>query len=349
MSLTFTVSTPTPRDIWQELYTQDPHAVPYQSPDWFDCLCAQSNYVDASRLYEGRDGKKLVLPLVRKRGIMPQLSTAASLPNAWGMGGIISSHPLTIEDIRAVFDDLASANYLRVSLRPNPLHGDLWAAACPAHVTSTPRFAHLLDLEGGFDEVYNNRFSKSTRKQVRRAERAGVEVESDTTGRLVPVFYELYERSLERWADNQNEPIWLSRWRASQRDPIEKIQAIADMMGEGCRTWVARHNGQPVASDIVLQHHNVNDSRGAIDQELAKKTDANSLLQKMIIEDACNRGCRYFHLGESGTNESLAYFKERFGAVGYRYAEYHVERIPLTRMDSLLRSGVKKVIGFKDA
>jgi hypothetical protein len=53
-------------------------------------------------------------------------------------------------------------------------------------------------------------------------------------------------------------------------------------------------------------------------------------------------------MGETGTAERLAHFKTRFGAVGVPYAEYHIERLPLTAADRRLRRGVKTVIGFRD-
>jgi hypothetical protein len=37
-------------------------------------------------------------------------------------------------------------------------------------------------------------------------------------------------------------------------------------------------------------------------------------------------------MGETGASESLAHFKSRFGALPYDYAEYRVERLPLTAM-----------------
>src|SRR5690606_38818046 len=114
------------------------------------------------------------------------------------------------------------------------------------------------------------------------------------------VFYELYEKSVARWAKQQNEPLWLARWRAQRRDSMQKFLTIARTMKDACRVWVARHNGVPVAASIVLQHHNVNDSRGVMDKELAADIYANDLLLKMTIEHACNNGCRYYHLGESG-------------------------------------------------
>jgi lipid II:glycine glycyltransferase (peptidoglycan interpeptide bridge formation enzyme) len=206
----------------------------------------------------------------------------------------------------------------------------------------------VLDLEGGFDKVWAQRFERKTRARIRKAERLGVVVEYDTTGRLVPIFYDLLHRSFDRWARQQNEPRWLTHWRGQRRDPLRKFQIIADTLGEACKVWVAWVNGQPAAASLVLQYGNVNDSRGAMDKELAGPTWANDLLMKFTIEDACRSGCRFYNMGESGTSTNLAHFKRRFGAIAYPYEEYYLERFPITRIDTRLRAIVKRAIGFKD-
>jgi CelD/BcsL family acetyltransferase involved in cellulose biosynthesis len=342
------VTTPAPRAIWQRLMSLDREAIPYQSPAWLDSICAKAGCADASRFYETADGRQFLLPLVRRSGLPSPLTPAASLPASWGIGGLIASGSTSTEDIALIFADLARLPFLSISIRPNPRLGPIWAAAQPPKAIAIPRLAHVLDLEGGFDHVWTKRFKKETRSQVRKAERAGVVVESDATGRLLPVFYNLLHRSVERWARQQHEPLWLARWRAQQRDPLHKFQFIAKHLGEACRIWVAWVNGQPAAASMVLQYGNVNDSRGAMDKELAAPTCANDLLQKLTIEEACRAGCRYYHLGESGMSASLAHYKERFGAVAYPYAEYRLERLPISRMDQALRRLVKRLIGFKD-
>ena len=45
---------------------------------------------------------------------------------------------------------------------------------------------------------------------------------------------------------------------------------------------------------------------------------------------------RSYHLGESGASRSLAHFKEKFGARPVPYAEYRLERLPLTRAGAVL-------------
>jgi CelD/BcsL family acetyltransferase involved in cellulose biosynthesis len=345
----FQVTSPAPRAVWQDLINSDPEAIPYQTPAWLDCICAAGRYADASRLYESPEGKQLVLPMVRTKGLPALLTTEATLPHAWGIGGLVSADAINADDVAAVMTDLAGRTVLRTSIRPNPRAGETWAAARPEGVIAIPRLAHVLDLDGGFDQVWSKGFTKNTRNRIRKAERSKLVVECDTTGKFVPVFYDLMQRSFDRWARQQHEPLALARWRARRRDPLRKFQIIARTLGDACRIYVAWLDGQPAATMLVLQDANVNDAWGAMDKDLAAPHCANDLLQRLTIEDACRAGCRYYHMGESGTSVGLAHYKSRFGARPYAYAEYRLERFPITRVDGWLRGLVKKLIGFKDA
>ncbi len=120
------------------------------------------------------------------------------------------------------------------------------------------------------------------------------------------------------------------------------------MLGEACRIWVAWHNGQPAAAILVLQGSNASYIRGMMDKELAGPTRANYLLHRLAIEEACEAGCRYYDMGESGSSTSLAQFKTRFGARPCPYAEYHIERLPITSLHRHARGAIKRMIGFRD-
>jgi hypothetical protein len=158
----------------------------------------------------------------------------------------------------------------------------------------------------------------------------------------------LWHRSLERWAARQHEPLWLARLRGRLRDPERKFRLLASILGDVFGVWLASLDGRAVAAALVLRGKNAHYTRGAMDLETAGPTGANYLLQAAAIRDACDAGCRHYHLGETGSSRSLAFFKTRFGAEPRPYAEYRFERLPLTPMERSLRAAVKRVIGFTD-
>ena len=342
------VTTPAPLEVWRDLHRHDPESLLTQSPEWLECLRASGGYRDASRLYEFASGQQLLTPLVERKGLPRRLAVGASWPYAWGIGGVLARREPSPEELRAVFADL-SKHFFSLNLTPNPLRGDRWREAAPRGVTAVPRREHVLDLEGGFETVWRERFKSKTRNKVRKAQKLGVEVQSDSSGALVPVFYDLFRRSVDRWAEQQSEPRWLSHLRTSRRDPLSKFEHIARILGDACRVHVAWHEGQPVAAIIVLLGANNADYiRGAMDKDLAGPVNANDLLHSVATEEACAAGCRYYHMGESAWSKNLSSFKERFGARAYEHREYRLERLPLSRADRALREVVKRLIGFED-
>jgi hypothetical protein len=346
--VSYRVTSPAPRDTWYHIQALDKNSLVSQSPEWLDCLRVGNHSMDASRYYETAGGQQIILPMMRQKKLFGAISTASSFSNSWGMGGLISTQPLRDSDIQMVLQDISQMNDLSIRIRPNPLQGSLWESARAFGAIATPRLAHVLDLSGGFDFVFQNRFRSTTRTAIRKAEKNDVVVECDTSGRLLPVFYQLFEISLERWARKQHEPLFLARFRGHRRDPFAKFQIMAELLGTAFQIWVAWYKGKPAASIIVLMGNNAYYTRGAMDIEVAGPVRANDLLHRMAIEEACQMGCQYYHMGESGDSKSLSTFKQGFGAEPISYAEYTFEKLPMSRVDQALRGSVKRLIGFKD-
>jgi hypothetical protein len=316
------------REAWRAQLAADRDALPSQSPEWMDALEA-SGWSDATRVYGDA-----VLPLARRRGVL------ASMPEAWGIGGMVGRPA----ELRAVVADLRRLPAARVSIRPNPLHAEAWRQAANGGAVTIPRRAHVLDLGGGADVVWNDRFASSARRAVRRAR---VDVRCDASPQGLRDYRTLFERSVDRWAAAQNEPLPLARLRARRRDPPEKLARMAAALGDAFRLWLAYEDGVPVAGIVVLLGRNAHYTRGAMDRE--RNVAANELLHWHAIQEACAAGCRSYHMGETGTSRNLARFKEKLGARPVDYAEYRFERLPLTRADAAARGAVKRLIGFRDA
>lgn len=338
MSAIVACTSPAPRDAWRALLAQCPGALAFQTPEWTDCLCATGRYRDASRMYELPDGRSLLVPMVRRLGATRPLRLQASLPYGWGFGGIVAPEPLTASDVSTVLQDLTGDGPARVSLRPNPLCAAAWEEGAPTGVKRIPRAAHVLELESNFEDVHA-RFKDTARRAVRKAERSPLTVTCDTSGAHVAVFHSLYRCSVARWASKSREPVWLARARAALREPEVKLRLVAERLGEACQIWIAWLDGRPAASIVVLSHgESASYWRGAMDTEVAGRTQPNYLLHARAIAAACRAGRRHYHMGETGASESLAQFKTRFGARAHDYIEYRVERLPLAAISERVGS-----------
>jgi hypothetical protein len=328
---------PAPRDVWGQVLKSSPEALAFHTPEWLDCICAGGAYEDASLAYETADDRTLILPLARRKWLPTTLTTEASPPYGWGSAGPISAEAVRREDLEAILLDLARRGALRVTVRPNPLTEQPAAPPTPGTVL-VPLRAFVLDLEGGYEHVWTRRFKPDVRTRVRKAERANVVVESDSEGRLVPEFYDLYLKSVDRWARRGEIPFWLLRSYLRHHEARRKFEIVGRTMRELCRTWVARVDGRPAATIVVLTlGANAYYWRGAMDKELASPSRANYLLHARAIAQACRDGCRWYQMGETGFGAGLAQFKSGFGATPREYVEYRIERLPLTSVRNRLR------------
>ena len=349
-TISIEATAPAEAAVWDALYDLDPSALPTQSRVWARAIEAVSGSRIIGRQYRFSDGLEAVLPLFGRRIFPLPVTVLNSPPPAWGFGGLLTSSAATAWHLSAILDDCAGLPGAAVSIRPNPLHGSDWMQAGEAAGWARePRNAHVLDLEGGFEAVWSTRFSGTARNRIRRAQRQGVVVEIGNSEALVREFDHLFRLSIDRWARKQNEFRWLARLRGHVRDSSRKFRELALHAGGLLQFAIARHEGRPVAGVIILTDRNAHYTRGAMDALHIGKTYANYLLHSTMIAHACKRGCRHYHMGETGNSHSLARFKGEFGAVAVPYAEIQLERLPVFSADRRMRSAVKQLIGFSDA
>jgi len=343
------VLSPAPRDLWRKAVAADSGALLSHTPEWLDTICAVDGWKDASRAYVWPSGRQLILPMVAK--CIGELAVVEeSLPQGWGFGGLVGGGTVTPDEAGAVCADLAARRLLRLRVCPNSLQGSAWEQAIALGTrgaVTIPCRAHAVDLDGGSSAVWK-RFSENARRGIRKAEKQGVEVEFDTTGRLLGVFDELLSLSVQRWAKQQGKPPWLTGLRQRRLNPHTRWQQIAERTGGGVAIWVARCRGQPVAAIVVLRGPNDHYTRGAMHKELAGPTRANFLLHWLAIQDACQRGARWYQMGQSGWGHDLCRFKENFGARAYEFPELRLELFS-TRLVRSMRAGVRRMLGAKSS
>jgi len=342
-----TVTSPVPRAVWESLLRADEGAVVTQSLAWRDAVFASGRYQDVSLLYDFPSGRQVVLPMARRRWQPRQVAMMASWPRVWGVGGpITTGGGISPAEAAAVLDDVAG-RASRVELRLRHDADEAWVKEARRYrIERIGRY--VLDLAGGFDEVWKHRFRGTARTAVRKAERSGLEVEVDRSGQLLGVFYDLYEKSMPRWGAG-HEPLWLTRRRVNWVNPTSPshLALIAGHFGEGCATWVASAKGEPVAAIIVLSTGaQVQYRWGAMDKEGANPVRANELLHRLAIEEACREGYRCYDMGGAHPGSSLAGFKEKLGATLHYNHFLLAARPAVHAARRLSRDIAKKVTGW---
>jgi hypothetical protein len=96
---------------------------------------------------------------------------------------------------------------------------------------------------------------------------------------------------------------------------------------------------------IVLTHgQHATYWRGAMDKRVEAGTRANNLLHRLAIEDACEAGRRYYHMGDSAPSSPLARFKRSLGAEDRHYTGYRFESLPLTAAEQFVRGQATRLL-----
>jgi lipid II:glycine glycyltransferase (peptidoglycan interpeptide bridge formation enzyme) len=203
-------------------------------------------------------------------------------------------------------------------------------------VTSRRMQVESVDLREGFDHLFAHSFTSSARRNVRKAERVGVTVERDTTGRLVPQLYELYLDWTADRAEHSGLPLWAAATLARRREPLQMFQTLAEAVGDACRVWVARHDGEPIAGAMTFVHGaQAVYFRGYSKVAKTRRVYANNLIQSLAMQDACEAGCTSYSMGYSGGVPGLEDFKRSMGATPSWALECRIDRIHLSRAEQL--------------
>lgn len=330
---------------WQTVCDTDPTSLPEQSPAWITAVCASGSFEDASRSYVAEDGRRFVLPLVRRRGPRGVGGQLWSMPEAWGIGGLVGTG-LDRYVVDEVVDDLRSLRVARASIRIDPLDEPHWGhLAEDPRVLRIPRRAHVLAVHDDEDRQLAE-LGRTCRNRLHRSTRNGVTVEVVPGPAAIAQHRALFECSLRRWSGRTGEPEWLAARRAQWRDPVERLYAMAAHLGDRFAVVVGRVDGVPAASAVVLLGPTTRYTRGATDAAVAGTTGVTVAVQWAAIGLARRFGSTTYNMGESGDAVGLSRFKESLGAVAVPYAEYRIERLPFTRADALARRAVKRIVGF---
>jgi lipid II:glycine glycyltransferase (peptidoglycan interpeptide bridge formation enzyme) len=214
----------------------------------------------------------------------------------------------------------------------------------------------VVDLRRGFDHLWSRRFSSDTRNKIRKAEKRGVEVQWAPTSQLLAVHWDLFMRWTAQQARERGIPKPLAVALGRRRESLARYEAIARGLGDSCQVALARVDGQPAASAIVLFGRvHAHYWRATSDRALVDRRYANHLLLARIIEYAAANGCRYLQMGESGGKRSLVEFKERFAATPVSYDELRFAPLGVTLAtrgrDLVIRAamsgGVKAAVWWK--
>lgn len=182
---------------------------------------------------------------------------------------------------------------------------------------------HVVDLAGGFDAVWSERFASDRRKRARRASRLGVVVETSQAADDLEAHYRIYARRVRAFGTQA--PF-----------PLELFQELKSRGGENVRLFVARHDGEVVGGHFNFYHGSEVIAWYGMTSERGDELQAGTLLYAECIRDACERGLSTYNLGGSLARQSLIDYKVSLGGEAYQYAT-RIERSALGTLGARIK------------
>jgi hypothetical protein len=187
--------------------------------------------------------------------------------------------------------------------------------------------SHSLDLRPEIDQLQRRFHADCIRRKIRRAEREHVIMETGNSESLLNDFYALQVLTRRRHGLPPQPRAWFRNLMAAMND-MATIQ-------------VARANGRAVAAILMLWHKRTAVYKYGCSDAAANNLGGMQLLLWKAIEQAKSFGMESLDFGRCDfEDESLAVFKERWGAVrnGISYIRYPVRaqrRAPTTLLSKL--------------
>ncbi len=197
---------------------------------------------------------------------------------------------------RAALEDV---DYLELRCAA-PLETDMH---CALH-----KISMTVDLAPDPDQLWN-KFTSKHRTNIRRVYKDGFTVTSGGQ-ELLPDFYDVMQRS---WRD-LGTPIYSPAY----------FQAIIDAFPDQTRIFVCYLKGEPVAVAFNGYFAGKVEGMWAGTTRVGHDLHANYVLYWEMIKDACERGCRRYHLGRSTAGSGAEQFKKKWNAeTSQLYWYYH--------------------------
>ena len=170
----FRVLSPVPRELWESLARSCGNLVATQALPWRDAVMASGAYKDVGLLYEFTSGRQVLLPMVQRRWRTPLEPTAASWPRRWGVGGpITTGGSIDPAEADAVLSHVVRRDMLGAEIHLSHIADPAWLQAASQYRVLTDPF-YVLDLTGGFNDVWRHKFKSAIRRRCGRQSARGL-------------------------------------------------------------------------------------------------------------------------------------------------------------------------------
>ncbi len=285
---------------WDDAWINCPYSTYFQSREWAETWAVYSDgkITPAPLGVALSDGTRIVLPFSREKLFRGLASRYISSP-AGTFGGWLADNSLD-DQHQSLLIDLVSSQYSDLIWRLNP-YEKLIHTKRLGHMTKDETYC--LDLSIGLEKIYRCS-TKGHSSAVRKARKAGVEIELAETSEDWKHYFHVYQDSLERWGVKAR---------------VAYTQYLFDLLflceSPNIKLWLARHDGLVIAGALCFYSpsHVVYWHGAALSSHFNLRPV--HLLIYEVIKDAEKRNSRWFDFNPSGGLDGVKAFKRSFGAV----------------------------------
>lgn len=159
-----------------------------------------------------------------------------------------------------------------------------------------------MPLPGEVDSLWAG-YNAKVRNQVRKGEKAGLEIEFGGAA-LLDGFYDVFSINMR----DLGTPVY----------PRRLFETVLDTFGGSAELAVVRHEGKAVAGALLLHtrvgEHLTSSVPSASSLRVAKQTNANMWMYHELLKRAVSRGAGAFDFGRSTPDSGTYRFKKQWGA-----------------------------------
>jgi CelD/BcsL family acetyltransferase involved in cellulose biosynthesis len=170
---------------------------------------------------------------------------------------------------------------------------------------------HLIDLAGGFDELWTGSIERQRKKRTRRAKRLGITVRRARSADDVESYYQVYSRRMDMWGGE-----------GGVKYPPGLFVELLERGGDATRLYVAEHDGRVVGGHFNFYFKGMVTAWNGVTSPDSNYLQPGTLLYIHCLREACDEGYEVYNLGASLNKQSLIDFKESLGGVPYTYSSY---------------------------
>jgi lipid II:glycine glycyltransferase (peptidoglycan interpeptide bridge formation enzyme) len=300
---------------WSDFVSKHPQGNIFQTPEMAEVFSNSKNYFPFFlALVEGSETKGVILSsLIKESSLFGILSSRSII-----QGGPLLAEEVSKDEAIQFLQEYnkrisSQAMFTQFRLLSDFSNEDIFHES---GFQQEERLNFLIDISRSIDETWSS-IPKSRRKNIKRSDKLGVEIEEMKTEEYLSVFYNLIKDTYNRVrlpvADTS---LFEAAFHLLQRKKMAKF-------------YLARYQGKPIASRVVLIYNGL-----VYDWYAGTSNDhmdlyANEALVWKVLQDAAEDGFHTFDFGGAGRpgeNAGRYVFKKRFGGKGVmvkRYVKVH--------------------------